>query len=69
MFDEGRRILNAIHCQLSWLCSGPAGGARQLAESYSEVEARKKGDVSRNAETVAAPNASRPKLPRCIVLN
>jgi hypothetical protein len=36
--------------------------------TYSEVEARKNGEVSRKALTVAAPRATSPKLLRRIVL-
>lgn len=35
--------------------------------TYSEVDAKKKGEVSRNALAVAAPSASRPNPLRCIL--
>lgn len=38
-----------------------------MSATYSEVDARKKGDVSRNALAVAAPSASRPKPLKCIL--
>jgi len=38
-----------------------------VRQTYSEVEARKKGDVSRNASTAAAPRATSPNLLRCMV--
>lgn len=36
--------------------------------THSEVEARKKGEVSRKALAVAAPRASSDSLPKCIVV-
>lgn len=36
--------------------------------TYSDVEARKKGDVSRNAFALAAPRASSDNLPKRIVV-
>jgi hypothetical protein len=39
------------------------------AKTYSDVDAKKKGEVSRKALAVAAPRASSEKLLKCIVVN
>lgn len=52
----------------------PTGGVisreawtESIVSTYSEVEARKKGEVSRKASTAATPRASSPNLLTCMV--
>lgn len=75
MFDEGKRSLIRIslarmfQSSKSAILQGVMGLVICRKLTYSEVEARKNGDVSRNALVVAAPKASSPKQRRFMVSN
>lgn len=67
-----REALDLIYAEFvrtlreAWLAGSSFGASAH--QTYSEVDARKKGEVSRNASTVLAPRASSPSLLRCMVL-
>ena len=66
-WDEVERILKVL---VSYFFEElPAITRMTAAITYSDVDARKKGEVSRKALAVAAPRASSEKLLKCIVVD